>query len=66
MAMDMAMEMAVEVPERPAAGLGFEIRELPGAGLGRETYATFLLLAVAGFIIAGYVGLALFFVGALR
>ena len=43
-----------------------EIRELPGAGLGRETYATFLLLAVAGFIIAGYVGLALFFVGALR
>jgi hypothetical protein len=62
----MAMDMAVEIPERPAAGLGFEIRELPGAGLGRETYATFLLLAVAGFIIAGYVGLALFFVGALR
>jgi hypothetical protein len=62
----MAMDMAVEMPERPAAGLGFEIRELPGAGLGRETYATFLLLAVAGFIIAGYVGLALFFVGALR
>ena len=62
----MAMDMAVEIPERPAAGLGFEIRELPGAGLGRETYATFLLLAVAGFIIAGYVGLALFFVGAVR
>jgi len=66
MAMDMAMEMAVEMAERPAAGLGFEIRELPGAGLGRETYATFLLLAIAGFIIAGYVGLALFFVGAFR
>jgi len=32
----------------------------------KTTYATFLLLAVAGFIIAGYVGLALFFVGALR
>ena len=62
----MAMDMAVEMPERPAAGLGFEIRELPGTGLGRETYATFLLLAIAGFIIAGYVGLALFFVGALR
>jgi hypothetical protein len=62
----MAMDMAVDMPERPAAGLGFEIGELPGAGLGRETYATFLLLAVAGFIIAGYVGLALFFVGALR
>ena len=74
----MAMDMAVEMPERPAAGLGFEIRELPGtglglemrelpgAGLGRETYATFLLLAIAGFIIAGYVGLALFFVGAFR
>jgi hypothetical protein len=62
----MAMDMAVERQERPSAALGFEIRELPGAGLGRETYATFLLLAVAGFIIAGYVGLALFFVGALR
>ena len=61
----MAMDMAVEMPEGPATGLGFEVRELPGAGLGRETYATFLLLAVAGFIIAGYVGLALFFVGAL-
>ena len=62
----MAMDMAMEMPEAPAAGLGFEIREFPGASLGRETYATFLLLAVAGFIIAGYVGLALFFVGALR
>ena len=62
----MAMDMAVEMQERPAAGLGFEIRELPGVSLGRETYATFLLLAVAGFIIAGYVGLALFFVGAVR
>ena len=62
----MAVDMAVERPERPSAALGFEIREFPGASLGRETYATFLLLAVAGFIIAGYVGLALFFVGALR
>ena len=65
MAMDMAMDMAMKLPEAPAAGRGFEVREVGGA-LGRETYATFLLLAVAGFIIAGYVGLALFFVGALR
>ena len=65
MAMDMAMDMAMKLPEAPAAGRGFEMREAAGA-LGRETYATFLLLAVAGFIIAGYVGLALFFVGALR
>ena len=61
----MAMDMAMKLPEVPAAGRGFEMREMSGA-LGRETYATFLLLAVAGFIIAGYVGLALFFVGALR
>jgi hypothetical protein len=61
----MAMDMAMELPEAPAAGRGFEMREVGGA-LGRETYATFLLLAIAGFIIAGYVGLALFFVGALR
>ena len=61
----MAMDMAMKLPEAPAAGRGFEMREVGGA-LGREIYATFLLLAVAGFIIAGYVGLALFFVGALR
>ena len=65
MAMDMAMDMAMKLPETPAAGRGLEMREGARA-LGRETYATFLLLAVAGFIIAGYVGLALFFVGALR
>jgi hypothetical protein len=57
--------MAMELTEA-AAGRGFEMPEVAGASLGRETYATFLLLAVAGFIIAGYVGLALFFVGALR
>jgi hypothetical protein len=62
----MAMDMAMKMPEAPAPGRGLELRELPGAGLGRETYATFLLLAIAGFIIAGYVGLALFFVGAFR
>ena len=65
MAMDMAMKLPVNLPEAPTAGRGFEMREVGGA-LGRETYATFLLLAVAGFIIAGYLGLALFFVGALR
>jgi len=59
------MDMAMKLPEAPAAGRGFEMREVAGT-LGRETYATFLLLAAAGYIIAGYVGLALFFVGALR
>ena len=62
----MAMDMAMELPDVSPAGRGFEMREVPEAGLGREAYATFLLLAVAGFIIAGYLGLALFFVGALR
>ena len=52
--------------EAPKVALGLEMRELPGVGLGRETYATFLLIAVAGFIIAGYLGLALFFFGAVR
>jgi hypothetical protein len=58
--------MAMDMAEAPGSGLAFEKRELASSGLGRETYATFLLLAVAGFIIAGYLGLALFFVGALR
>jgi hypothetical protein len=62
----MAMDMAMDMAEAPGSGLAFEKRELAGAGLGRETYASFLLLAVAGFIIAGYLGLALFFIGALR
>jgi hypothetical protein len=58
--------MAMELTDATAVGRGFEMPEVPGTTLGRETYATFLLLAVAGFIIAGYLGLALFFVGALR
>ena len=36
------------------------------ATLGRETYASFLLLAIAIFIIAGYLGLAMLLVGAVR
>lgn len=57
----MAMDMEV-----PGAALGLEKREVAAGGLGRETYATFLLIAIAGFIIAGYLGLALFFIGAVR
>ena len=56
----------MEMMETPRAGLAFEMQEAPGAGLGRETYATFLLLAIAGFTLAGYVGLALLFVGVVR
>ncbi len=57
--------MAMELAEPPAAGLGFELGEAH-QGLGSETYASFLLLAIAGFTLAGYLGLALFFLGALR
>jgi hypothetical protein len=56
----------MEMVERPAPALAFDVPEVPGRGLGRETYATFLLLAIAGFTLAGYVGLALFFVGVVR
>ena len=37
-----------------------------GSTLGKETYASFLLLAIAIFTLAGYLGLALLFVGAVR
>lgn len=52
--------------EAPTAGLAFKPGEAPAAGLGKETCASFLLLAITGFTLAGYIGLALFFVGALR
>ena len=56
----------MEMVEGPGAALAFDVPEAPSPGLGRETYATFLLLAIAGFTLAGYVGLALFFVGVVR
>lgn len=43
-----------------------DLREAAGNALGRETYASFLLLAIAIFTLAGYLGLALLFVGAVR
>ena len=52
--------------QAPTADLIMNPAEGSGAGLGKETYASFLLLAIAGFTLAGYLGLALFFVGALR
>ena len=67
----MAMEMADPSSGGPAFGMGglplggFDLGEA-SHGLGRETYASFLLLAVATFTLAGYLGLALFFLGALR
>jgi len=67
----MAVEMADPnggVPAFSVGGLplgGFDLGEA-SQGLGRETYASFLLLAIATFTLAGYLGLALFFLGALR
>lgn len=34
--------------------------------LARETYESFLLLAITGFTLAGYIGLVLLFVGVVR
>lgn len=34
--------------------------------LARETYESFLLLAITGFTLAGYIGLILLFVGVVR
>jgi hypothetical protein len=56
----------MDAVETPSVGLGLPASPSPGAGLARETYATFLLLAVAGFTLAGYVALALLFVGVVR
>jgi hypothetical protein len=56
----------MEMVETAGGGLALDRQEAPGAGLGRETYATFLLLAITGFTLAGYVGLALLFVGVVR
>lgn len=53
----------VQVPDAP---LGMQAMQGRPAGLGRETYASFLLLAITGFTLAGYLGLALFFAGALK
>ena len=39
---------------------------IEGPSLARETTDTFLLLLIAGLTLAGYVGLALFFVQAVR
>lgn len=65
------MEM-LEMPTTPML-LGArpsDLREAAGNALGntlgRETYASFLLLAIAIFTLAGYLGLALLFVGAVR
>ncbi len=60
----------MEMVDTPSVGLALEMGEThrarPGGALAKETYATFLLLAIATFTLAGYVGLALFFVGVVR
>lgn len=61
------MEM-LEMPTTPML-LGArpgDLREAGGSTLGQETYASFLLLAIAVFTLAGYLGLALLFLGAVR
>ncbi|GAC1375136.1 MAG: hypothetical protein NVSMB32_18140 [Actinomycetota bacterium] len=54
----------MDAVDAAATGLAFEGRAIAGAGLGQETYASFLLLVIAILTLGGYVGLALFFVGA--
>lgn len=56
----------MDVAEVPTAGLAFEAQEPGGSALGKETYASFLLLAITAFTLAGYVGLALLLVGVVR
>jgi hypothetical protein len=61
--MDAAMDRVIDTLEAPPRSLALGG---PPAGLGRETYASFLLLAVTGFTLAGYVLIALLLVGAVR
>jgi hypothetical protein len=66
---DLAMDRLMDPAEAPKGGLGLGALEAPDrtrVGLGREAYASFLLLAVTGFTIAGYIGLILLLVGAVK
>jgi hypothetical protein len=42
------------------------LESIEGQSLVKETTETFLLLVIAGLTLAGYVGLALFFIQAVR
>lgn len=63
------MEMAqAATPAAAPIGLS-EISELAvtrAGDLARETYESFLLLAITGFTLAGYIGLILLFAGVVR
>lgn len=55
---------AVDRNDRPPRAGG--AAHAAAGGLGRETYASFLLLAVTGFTLAGYLLIALLVVGAVK
>jgi len=63
------MEMAqAATPAAVPVGLSemSEIAVARAGDLARETYESFLLLAITGFTLAGYIGLVLLFVGVVR
>lgn len=65
--MDMVMD-AVALPLEAPSRTADRSERAPRAaqGLGRETYASFLLLAVTGCTLAGYLLIALVLVGAVK
>ncbi|HLI58015.1 MAG TPA: hypothetical protein VKY26_13405 [Actinomycetota bacterium] len=69
--MDVVMD-AVALPLETPKSRTLDRKERPSRaahaaqGLGRETYASFLLLAVTGFTLAGYLLIALLVVGAVK
>lgn len=64
----LAIDLAPRAPERgaKASGHAYGAPAHAAGGLGRETYASFLLLAVTGFTLAGYLLIALALVGAVK
>lgn len=54
----------VELRGRIPKERSYELESIEGQSLVKETTETFLLLVIAGLTLAGYVGLALFFVQA--
>ncbi|MGH2719916.1 MAG: hypothetical protein ACRDJU_15255 [Actinomycetota bacterium] len=64
-----AVALPMEGPKSRPADRSDRARRAPARaadGLGRETYASFLLLAVTGFTLAGYLLIALVVVGAVK
>lgn len=56
----------MDMVDAPRTVLSPDLTADLGRALNRETYASFLLLAVTGFTVAGYVGLILLLVGVVK